>query len=198
MQQTISDKKEAFKTWQRSRLEEDRMAYRVKNREAKRAVAQAKREALDSWCENLDSPEGKKKMFAMAKQLKKDKKDIVGGYFIKNDAGEIVTDESGIQEVWKEYFSTLLNEENPNVIPGECCVEGPIADVSEAEVERALRAMKANKAPGPSDVSSDLFKYAGRTGLTQITKVFQQIMDSRGMPRRVERQYNIAVFQGQG
>ena len=55
----------------------------VKNREAKRAVAHAKREALETWCENLNTAEGKRKMFAMAKQLKKDKKDIVGSYFYK-------------------------------------------------------------------------------------------------------------------
>ena len=165
-----------------TRKKEDRVSYRVNNREAKRAVARARKEALDEWYENLDPPEGKKKMFAMAKQLQKDKKDIVGGYFVKNNAGEIVTEESGIQEVWREYFSALLNEENPNVIPEECCVEGPLTDVSEAEVEMALKAMKVNKAPGPSGLSSDLLKFAGGTGITRITKAFQQIMRSEVCP----------------
>ena len=83
----------------------------------------AKREALDTWCENLDFIERKEKMFAMAKPLKWDKKDIVGGYATKNDAGEMVTEESGIQELWREYFSALLDEKNPDVISEECCVE---------------------------------------------------------------------------
>ena len=174
------------------------MVYKAKNREAKRTVNQARREALDAWCENLDSAEGKKKMFAMAKQLKKDKKDIVGGYFIKNDAGEIVTEESGIQEVWREYFSALLNEENPNEIPEECRVEGPMTDISEVEVERALRAMKANKAPGPSGVSSDLLKFAGRAGITQITKVFQQIMHSEVCPGEWKDSTTLPFFKGKG
>ena len=62
------------------------MVYRAKKRKAKRVVAQAKREALETWCENLDSIEGKKKIFAMAKQLKKANKDIVVLYLINDDA----------------------------------------------------------------------------------------------------------------
>ena len=124
--QAISEKKAAFKTWQRSGTLQDRQIYREKNREAKRAVAHAKMEALDDWCENLDSAEGKKKMYAMAKQLQRDKNDIVGGYFVKNSAGDIVTEENHIREVWREYYSDLLNVENPNEIPEKCCVEGPV------------------------------------------------------------------------
>ena len=46
-------------------------------------------------------------------------------------------------------------------IPEVCCVKGPVLDVSEDEVEKAQRAMKTNKVPGPSGVSSDLLKCAG-------------------------------------
>ena len=88
-------------------------------------------------------------MFAMAKQLKNYKKYIVGGYFIKNNAGQIVTEESGIQEVWREYFGALLSEEKPTLLTEKSCLEGPMTDISEMEVERALRAMNANKTPGP-------------------------------------------------
>ena len=73
-------------------IEKDRVVYRAKHREAKREVAWTKIESSDDWCENVDSPEGKKKTFPKAKQLKKDKKDIVGGFFLKNDVGEIVTE----------------------------------------------------------------------------------------------------------
>ena len=198
VQQAIANKKAAFKIWQRSNSSEDRELYRDKNREAKRAVALAKRQALDEWCGNLDSAEGKKKMFAMAKQLKKDKKDIVGGYFVKNKDGDIVTEESGIQEVWKEYFNTLLNQENPNEIPHLTCVEGPIADISEDEVARALRAMKPNKAPGPSGISSELLKYSGNAGLKQLTKVYQEIMESEICPEEWKDSTTLPFFKGKG
>ena len=118
--------------------------YLAKYRETKRVLSRVRRDPLDTWFEKLNSTEGKKKMYAMVNQLKRDKKDIVGGYFIKSNAGEIVTEERGIREVWREYFHKLLNEENPSEIPELCGVEGPLLDVSEEEVEKALKATKAN------------------------------------------------------
>ena len=109
-----------------------------------------------------------------------------------------MTEESGIQEVWRECFGTLLNEENPNMIPEDSCVEGPMIDTSEVEVKRALRAMKANKAPGPSGISSDLLKFTGRTGITQITKVFQQIMYSEVCPEEWKDSTTLPFFKGKG
>ena len=78
MQQAVKLKKEAFKAWQRSGTSEDEIRYRARKKAAKKAVAIARRRALDEWCENLNTAEGRRKMFAMAKQLRKDKKDIIG------------------------------------------------------------------------------------------------------------------------
>ena len=146
------------KQWQRSRCELDREKYKLRKREAKRVVAQSKVDSLDAWCEELRYATGRRKMFAIAKQMKKEKKDIVGGYFVKKTSGEIATTEENITLVWKEYFSTLLNVENNNEIEEAECVHGPIQHISENEVRTALRSMKANKAPGPSGLTSDIIK----------------------------------------
>ena len=112
-------------------------------------------------------------MFAMAKQMRKEKKDIVGGYFVKKTSGEIATTEEDITFVWKEYFSTLLHVENNNEIEEAECVQGLIQHISEDEVRAALRSMKANKVPGPSGLTSDITKCAGAAGLKKLTAVFQ-------------------------
>ena len=107
-----------------------------------------------------------------------------------------MTEEKWIQEVWRECFSALLNYENPNVIQEECCVERPVTDISEENVELALRAMKANKALGTSLITSDIFKFAGRTGKTHITKVFQQIMHSELCPEKWEDSITLPFWKG--
>ena len=117
-QQVIKDKKSAFKQWQRSRCELDREEYKLR----KRVVAQSKADSLDARCEELRFAAGRRKMFAMAKQMRNEKKDIVGGYFVKKTSGEIATTEEDITSVWKEYFSTLLNVENNNEIEEVECV----------------------------------------------------------------------------
>ena len=170
----------------------------MKNREAKSAVAQAKSEAMDAWCQNLSSAEGQKKMYAAAKQMKKDKKDVIGGYFIKNERGEIETERNGIQEVWKNYFTGLLNSENPNEIPEVCEVEGPVTHVTEEEVAKALKAMKPNKAPGPSGITSDVLKATGNTGIRHMTLVFQNIMASEVCPEKWKSSTTLPFFKGKG
>ena len=198
VQSTIKAKKVAFKSWQATKTQDDKEIYRMRNREAKRAVAHAKRVALDAWCEDLNSAEGKRKMFAMAKQMKKNKKDIIGGYYVKGENGEIATTEEGICERWRSYFNDLLNEENPNEIEEVECVEGPIIDVTEEEVRVAIRSMKANKAPGPSGISSDIFKHAGNAGIKQLTKAFQNIMNTEVCPEEWKDSTTVPIYKGKG
>jgi hypothetical protein len=54
-----------------------------------REVSRVKRVSWERWSEDLEGPEGKKKMFGIAKQMKKERKDVVGTKFIKNEAGDI-------------------------------------------------------------------------------------------------------------
>ena len=62
-------------------------------------------------------------------------------------------------------------------------------------METALRAIKANKASGSSGVSNDLLNFAGRTSITQITKVFQQIMDSEVCPEKLKDSTTLLIFK---
>ena len=71
-------------------------------------------------------------------------------------------------------------------------------DVSEEEVEKAFRAMKANKAPGPSGVSSDLSKCADRPGMQQLTRVLQKIMDTEICPDKWKTSIKLPFFKGKG
>ena len=198
VQRAVSEKKAAYVEWQRSGTAEDEATYRARNKDAKRAVAIAKQSALDTLSENLQTTEGRRKMFAIAKQLKKDKKDIIGGYFVKGANGEIETTESDIRDRWKNYFDGLLNVENPSVLDDVECVEGPLQDVTCGEVVAALKAMKPNKAPGPSGLSCDILKSAGGTVTEQLTRIFQHIMSTEVAPAEWKESITIPIFKGKG
>ena len=61
-------KKEAKKRYEQTRDERDRDAYRSLNRETKKMVAIAKSDAYDQLYTELDTKEGKGKIFRLAKQ----------------------------------------------------------------------------------------------------------------------------------
>ncbi len=66
-------KRKAFKLWQADRTEERKEAYREKTRQARRAVAVAKEAAWQEWCREIDSAEGRQKIFKIAKQMRREK-----------------------------------------------------------------------------------------------------------------------------
>ena len=182
VQTAIEQKKIAFKRWQRSRSEADRLEYCSKNRMAKRRAAISKREAWQEWSQNLSTPEGQNKMFRVAAQMRKDRKDVHGTKYIKDENGNIVVKEKEVRDRWRRYFSTLLNEENPNHIEDVEVIEGPIQEISLDEVNGALKTMKNNKAPGPSGITSDIIKLAGETGIIELHRTLQKIASNKICP----------------
>ena len=74
--------------------------------------------------------------------MKKDKKDIQGSGFIKDENGNILVEQNEVAERWRRYFQELLNEEYENQIEECDVVEGPIESIAEEEVRTAISKMK--------------------------------------------------------
>ena len=198
VQDAVRKKKEAYKKWQITKLVRDKMVYRQISNETKRKVAAAKRQAWEQWSQNLQSSSGQRKMFKLAKQMKKDKADITGSNYINDESGNVQIEEGVVVERWKRYFENLLNQENACSIEDVPSVQGPILDVTEAEVEMALKSMKQGKAAGPTESTSDMFKFAGRTGVELLTKAFSQIFKTSKVPSEWAESITIPLFKGKG
>ena len=156
----------------------------MRKREARRCVAEAKKRAWTEWSQNLRTVEGRNKIFRVAAQMKKDKTDILGTNFVKNDEGAIEVEGERVRKVWKAYFENLLNKENPNEFEEEPPVEGPIEEISLEEVRAAIKIMKPRKAAGPSGVTTDLLKFAGETGVKELLQIFQEIFQKCECPAK--------------
>ena len=198
VRQAIAEKKKAFKEWHRRKTEESRNAYRMKSRQAMRAVAVAKENAWREWSRNINSAEGRQKMFRMAKQMRKEKKDVVGGIYVKDENGSIKVDEQDVKERWRKYFENLLNEENPYELEGVGMVEGPVEEVREEEVRNAVKKMKNGKAPGPSGFTVDMVKAAGENGVKEITRALRKVQRDGEMPREWGESFTVPIYKGKG
>ena len=146
----------------------------------------------------MSSAEGRNKMFRMAAQMRKDRQDVSGTRFIKGNDGNIVVEETEVREIWKDYFNELLNEEYPNVFEEVETVEGPIEDFTLAEIQKALKGMKNKKAPGPSGLSSEMLKLAGETCLTELHRIFQQVVKTECCPVEWQNSETVVLFKGKG
>ena len=196
IQELIKEKRRAYKRWQRSQLEEDWRDYKQKGRQVKREVAMKRSQLWRGWSENLNKGEKREKMFKIAKQMKKERKDITGARYIKSERGNIITQEREIMERWRCYFEGLLNEENEHLLEETEAVEGPVEEISREEVEDVLRDLKSKKAPGPTGVTSDMLKKAGIAN--EATRVFRDIVDKGEIPEEWKNSMTVPIFKGKG
>ena len=107
-------------------------------------------------------------MFRVTKQMRKDRRDVEGTNFIKSDTGEIKIEATEVCVRWREYFEVLLNGENESKFDVVEAVEGPLYEITEQEVEKALKGMKNDRAAGPSGLTSDMLKNARHTGVLEL------------------------------
>ena len=100
------------KRWDIQRDEESKQEYKEMRREAKKEVAKAKSKAYDELYEGLDTKEGEKTLYRLARQRHQAGKDVQQVRMMKDKDGNAMTDEESVLRIWKEYYMGLMNEEN--------------------------------------------------------------------------------------
>ena len=126
----------------------------------------------------MGTEEGERMIYKVAKQRARSRGDIGEVNVIKDQTGDMLTDEVKINERWREYFSNLLNVENAR----EQLVEGPVHEISREEVKNAIERMKKGKAPGCSGLPIDLIKHLGESGVDMMHEILKRVWEEEQMP----------------
>ncbi|KAK3522581.1 hypothetical protein QTP86_025002, partial [Hemibagrus guttatus] len=111
VQDSVQRKRLAKKKWDMDRTEENRQEYKELQRRLKREVSKAKQKAYDELYTRVDTREGEKDLYRLARQRDRDEKDVQQVRVIKDRDGRVLTSEESVQRRWKEYFEELMNEE---------------------------------------------------------------------------------------
>jgi len=70
----------------------------------KRVISSAKEKKQKEWANDLNDSECQSEIFRMAKQMVKERQDIIGLNCIKGASGKVIVDDKGIKDSWKEYM----------------------------------------------------------------------------------------------
>ena len=104
------------------------------------------------------------------------------------------------KKLWKGgevlFFSKHFTNEYQ--LEEEDKVKRLIWEVAEQMVDKALKSMKAGKAPGPSGVTSDLTKAAEATGVKGLFQVCEYIKKEGEVPEQWVKCFTIPVYKGKG
>ena len=173
--------------------------YKASRNEAKRCIARVQAEVMKKQAETLDSKEGRQNIFRIAKQKKKERKDITGTNCLKGDNGELLVSEEQVSGRWREYFEKLLNEENEwnDELSAEY-VEGPADMISKEEVRQAIQDLKVRKAAGPSGVTAEMIKAAGEQAVDWLTSICNRIVKEEAIPESWQMSELVPIYKGKG
>ncbi|KAK3531083.1 hypothetical protein QTP70_010367 [Hemibagrus guttatus] len=149
------------------RKDRNRQEYKELQCRVKREVSKAKQKAYDELYTRLDTREGEKDLYRLARQRDRDGKDVQQVRVIKDRDGRVLTSEESVQRRWKEYFEELMNEENEREkrVEGVNSVEQKVDKIRKDEVRKALKRMKSGKAVGPDDIPVEVWKCLGEAAV---------------------------------
>ncbi|KAK3543556.1 hypothetical protein QTP70_023887, partial [Hemibagrus guttatus] len=200
MVDSIQRKRLAKKKWDMDRTEENRQEYKELQHRMKREVSKAKQKAYDELYTRLDTREGEKDLYRLARQRDRDGKDVQQVRVIKDRDGRVLTSEECVQRRWKEYFEELMNEENEREkrVEGVNSVEQKVDKIRKDEVRKALMRMKSGKAVGPDDIPVEVWKCLGEAAVEFLTSLFNRVLESERMPEEWRRSVLVPIFKNKG
>ncbi|MCJ8738184.1 hypothetical protein PDJAM_G00032500 [Pangasius djambal] len=200
VQDSIQRKRLAKKKWDMDRTKENRQEYKELQRRVKREVSKAKQEAYDELYNRLDTREGQKNLYRLARQRDRGGKDVQQVRVIKERGGRVLTSEESVQRRWKEYFEELMNEENERGkrVEGVTSVEQRVDKIRKDEVRKALKRMKSGKAVGPDDIPVEVWKCLGEAAVEFLTSSFNRVLESEMMPEEWRGSVLVPIFKNKG
>ena len=147
----------------------------------------------------MGTEEGERKIYKVAKQRARPRRDIGEVNGIKDQIGEMLTDEVNIKERWRENFNNLLTVENAREQLGEVpAVEGPVLEISREEVKKAIESMKKGKAAGCSGLPIDLIKHLGESGVDRMHAILKRVLEVEQMPEEWKKSEIVPHIQAKG
>ena len=173
--------------------------YKEKKSKAKKAVAMEKGRAYDDLYARLETKEGEKELYRLARQRNRAGKDVQHVRIIKDENGNVMVNSEAVLKRWKEYFEKLMNEEN-NRDPRteETEVVNKEVNCVSREVKNALKRMKKGKAVGPDELPVEVWKCMGETEIEFLTRLFNKLLMGEQMLEEWRRSVLIPIYKNKG
>jgi len=114
VKEKVKGKQDAYIALIDSRTDEEfevkRVEYKAAKKIAKKVVTVAKHNMFDRLYQRLETKEGEKDVFRLARAWERRTRDLGSVRCIKDDDGKILVEEPKIRERWQSYFSKLFND----------------------------------------------------------------------------------------
>ena len=186
--------------WRRRGMKrENKIIRRCDERRRKRWRRPRARYNYDELYEGLDTKEGEKTLYRLARQRHQAGKDVQQVRMMKDKDGNVMTDEESVLRIWKEYYMGLMNEENERERRenGGERVNLEVESVSQEEARENMQMMKNGKAV-VDDIPVEVWKCLGERALKFLTKLYNRTMEGERIPEEWRDSVLIPIFKNKG
>ena len=166
----------------------------------RRQLAKAQTEAYNQLYEDMETKEGEKEAYRVARQRDEASKDVQQVRVIKDAEGNYLVENDDILKRWKEYFEELMNGENDRERRTEAAPEndGEASRISKEEVKKVMAKMKRGKAVGPDDIPVEAWRCLGDSAVHFLTGLFNRVLQGEGMPEEWRRSTLVPIYKNKG
>ncbi|KAI5624580.1 hypothetical protein C0J50_15862 [Silurus asotus] len=200
VKESIRRKRLAKQKWDRQSDEKSRQEYKEMRQQVKRDVAKAKEKAYEELYERLDTKEGEKDLYRLARQRDRAGKNVLQVEAIKDREGNVLTSEESVLRRWSEYFEQLMNEENQRErrLDDVELVKQDVDRISKEEVRAAIKRMKNGKSVGPDDIPVEAWRCLGEMAVEFLTRLFNRNLEGERIPEEWRRSVLVLIFKNKG
>jgi hypothetical protein len=203
VQKAIKEKKDCFRRLHLDRSATNMEIYKGAKKAAKRAVSEARGRAYEDLYQRLNTKEGERDIYKMAKTRERKTRDVNQVKCIKDGADQLLVKDEDIKRRWREYFDDLFNGENESSTielddSSDDTSRRFVRRIQEAEVRETLKRMKGGKAMGPDGIPIEVWRGLGDIAIVWLTKLFNLIFRSNKMPEEWRRSTLVPIFKNKG
>ena len=179
----LSNKNRAYRKYQLTRHESDKIEYERLRRTTKKLIKQSKKNLEVHIASKIKS--NPKEFYSYVRQKKVITSNIGP---LRLDNGEHVSNEIDMAEILNEYFASVFTKEDPNNIVDASPTPGnPIqlshCEITEENIKRTLEKIKVNKTPGPDRIAPRVLKETMQQISKPLSIIFNKSLNSGKVPR---------------
>ena len=103
MENMVANQKVCHKPWRKSKSAENKHTLDVVKKEVYTAVMTSQDSKLQEFTADFQSESGRKNCFRIARQMARKGRDVLSVYCMKRDAGNVVSNDDGMKNIWKSF-----------------------------------------------------------------------------------------------
>ena len=157
-----------------------------------------KAEAIEELYANLETSEGQKDIYRIAAARDRAGKDIGQMRTIKSATGDVLMRYGDIRERWGQYFSWLMNEENPRVEMEEGTEPRTDSIHQRGRDGEGAQGHEEWQGGGQRQDHSRGMEVSGMVGVVTLCKLFNSIMITETIPPAWRDSVLVPIFKENG